>query len=272
MEIHPYTTLNLNPGTTMPPSNLDVPQKIQELQNTLSQVRFWRTLTVVAVILIVVTCVGLMSAAVGQLTSPTKTQEKFMKDLMAGMNQDIVPQVQQLASVAAADIAPTIQDQLNQLNLRAPDFAEAVRKELYKLSLDVSSKSEKVLDDTFGNILKQRQDWIEKNFDGVTPEKAKTMADNLVNIAHDRVDHLSDSLFAEHIVALNRITENLHKIQQEELANVRHEVPNWEMALLFFDVIREELRGVETLNNPTDKISSGDVIEPDTDAKDSANQ
>lgn len=238
----------------MPPSNQDIPQKIQELQSTLSQVRFWRTLTVVAVILIVVTCVGLMSAAVNQLVSPTETQQKFMKELVAGLNQDIVPEVQRMASVAAADIAPTIQDQLNQLNSRTPEFADAARHELYKLSLDVSDKSEKVLDQTIGGILKKRQDWIEKNFSGVTPEKAQTMADNLVSIAHDRVEHLSDTLFAEQVTALNRITENLHKIQEEELPNVQQEIPNWEMGLLFFDVLREELRGIETLNNPPPKV------------------
>lgn len=251
----------------MPPSNQDIPQKIQELQSTLSQVRFWRTLTVIAVILIVVTCVGLMSAAISQLTGPTETQQKFMQELVAGLNQDVVPELQRMASVAAADMAPTIQDQLNQLNLRAPEFAEAIRKELYKLSLDVSSKSEKVLDESIGGIVKKRQDWIEKNFEGVTPEKAQTMTENLTSIAHDRVDHLTDALFAEHVVALNRITENLHKIQEEELANVKHEVPNWEMALLFFDIVRDELRGIETLNNRTDLVDAKGAVDPDAETE-----
>jgi hypothetical protein len=240
----------------MPPSTQDISQKIQELQSTQSQVRFWRTLTVIAVILIVVTCVGLMSGSVTRLTSPGETQEEFIRELMAGVNQDVVPEVQRIARVAAADVAPLVQAELNQLNLRAPDFAEALRKELYSLSINVTSRGEKVLDETVGNIVKKRQNWIEQEFEGVTPEKAQTMAENLVTIAHDRIEHLSDTFFADHIVALNQITENLHQIQQAELANVRHEVPNWEMALLFFDIVRDELRGIETLNVPTHALDA----------------
>lgn len=238
----------------MPPTSQDVPQTIQELQSTQSQVRFWRTLTVIAVILVVVTCVGLISASVNQLTTATPTQEEFLKELMVGMNEDVVPEVQRIASLAAADLAPVVQAELNKLNDRAPEFAEALRQELYRLSLNIASGGEQVLDETVGGIIRQRQGWIEKNFENVTPEKAQTMAENLVNIAHDRIEHITDTLFAEHIVALNRITENLGQIQKEELANVRHEVPNWEMALLFFDVVRDELRAIETLNTPTGAI------------------
>jgi len=238
----------------MPPSNPEISQKIQELQSTQSQVRFWRTLTVIAVILIVVTCVGLMSAAVNRLATPTPAQDEFVKQLMTGLNDDVVPQLQQIASLAAADIAPLVQDELNQLNLRAPDFAEALRKELYQLTVNVTDQGEKVLDETIGGIVRKRRDYIEQEFANVTPDKAENMADNLATIAHDRVEHLSDTFFADHIVALNRITENLHKIQQAELANVRHEVPNWEMALLFFDLVRDELRAIETLNVPTGAI------------------
>ena len=100
----------------------------------------------------------------------------------------------------------------------------------------VADRSEKVLNRTIGGMLESRKDWIQKSFEGVTPEKAETMAENLVTIANERVGHMSDTLFAEHILALNRITENLHSIQQSEMANVRHEVPDWEMALLFFDM------------------------------------
>lgn len=247
-------TLNPNLGKTMPPSTQEMSQKIQELQSTQSQVRFWRTLTVIAVILIVVTCVGLMSAAVTQLTTPSASQEEFVRELMAGVNQDVVPQLQQIASSAAADIAPMVQDELNQLNLRAPDFAEAMRKELYQLTVNLTDRGEKVLNETVGDVVRKREGFLENEFQNVTRDKAETMADNLATIAHERIEHLSDTFFAEHIVALNRITENLHKIQQEELANVRHEVPNWEMALLFFDIVRDELRGIETLNVPTGAI------------------
>jgi hypothetical protein len=126
--------------------------------------------------------------------------------------------------------------------------------------------------DTVGAIARKRQDWIEQNFENVTPEKAQTMAENLATIAHERVEHLTDSFFAEHIVSLNQITENLHQIQQAELANVRHEVPNWEMALLFFDIVRDELRGLETLNTPTGSVDAGSAAESETEVTASEDQ
>lgn len=245
----------------MPPSNPDIPTKIQELQNTQSQVRFWRTLTIIAVILIVVTCVGMISTAVTQLTTRTPVQEKFVENLMVGVNQDVLPEVQRIVSNTAADVAPLIQIELNQLNMRAPEFAEALRQELYKLSINVSARGEKVLNKTVGGMIERRQDWIRSNFEGVTKDKAQTMAENLATVAHERVAHLTDTLFADQVVALNRITENLHAIQKAELENVRHEVPRWEMALLFFDVVRDELRGMESLNSDTSKLDEKDITD-----------
>lgn len=251
----------------MTPSNSDIPQKIQELQSTQSQVRFWRTLTIIAIILVVVTCVGLISTAVNQLTtSGSPVQKVFLEDLSAGVTADIVPELQRLASNAASDIAPLVQQELAKLNEMAPVFADSAREELHLLAINVSANGEKAIDETVGKIISSRQEWILNNFDGVTKEKAQTMTENLTLIAHERVEHIADTLFADQIVALNRITENLEKIKTAELANVEHEVPNWEMGLLFFDIIRDELRGMETLNTDTSALDDKVVIvEEETD-------
>jgi hypothetical protein len=252
----------------MTSSNQDIPKKIQELQSAQSQIRFWRTLSIVAIILIVVTCVGLISTAVGQLASSGPRQQEFLDELVEGVNQDVVPQLQQIASSAAADVAPMVQEELEKLNARAPEFAESLRQELYNLSVNVSGRSEKILRDNLANMVERRRIWMERNFNDVTKEKVETMAENLTEVASDRAHHFVEQEFAGHIVALNRITENLQHIQKTELENVRHDVPTWEMALLFFDIVRDELRGMETLNAGTELLTEEDLdqVEPELEA------
>jgi len=243
----------------MTSSNQDIPQKIQELQNAQSQIRFWRTLTIVATILIVVTCVGLISTSVGQLAADGPQHEKFLDALVDGVNQDVVPELQRIGAQAAADVAPLVQQELAKLNEQAPEFADTLRRELYNLSINVSGESEKILHDTFASVIERRRIWVERNFQDVTQEKLDTMVENLTQIIDERLRHFADQVFADHIVALNRITENLQTIQKAEMDNVRHDVPTWEMALLFFDVARDELAGMETMNTDTSLLEEAEV-------------
>jgi len=243
----------------MTPSNQDIPKKIQELQSAQSQIRFWRTLSIVAVILIVVTCVGLLSTAVGQLTTAGPRQDAFLKDLTEGIDQDVIPQLQLIGTEAAADVAPLVQAELKKLNGMAPDFATSLQRELYNLSVNVSGESQKILDDGFGNMIEGRRHWLESNFSDVSHEKVETMLENLTTIAHERIEKFTDEAFAKQVISLNRITDNLHTIQQAELGNVREVVPTWEMGLLFFDIVRDELAKMEPLNNDASLLTEPDV-------------
>ncbi|GEM_PF-2202847 len=252
----------------MTPSNQDIPQKIQELQTAQSQIRFWRTLSIIAVILIVVTSVTLISSAIGQLISPGPRQQAFLDDLVKGINQDIVPELQRMGTQAAADVAPIVQSELQKLNEMAPEFAESLRSELYTLSVNVSEDSEQILDDSFRSMIEGRRQWIENNFAGVDREKVDTMLENLTIIAHERVEAFSDAAFAQQIIALNRITEHLQTIQQSEMANVSNDVPTWEMGLLFFDIVRDDLSRVQTLNTETSLLTEEDRVQIEVDASD----
>lgn len=245
----------------MTPSKQDIPQKIQELQSAQSQIRFWRTLSVVAVILIVVTCITVISTGITSLTSPGPQQEAFAAELIKGINQDVVPELQRMVTQAAADAAPVVQAELQKLNEMAPEFADLARAELYNLSVNVSRDSEKILDDSFREMIEGRRRWIEENFKDINEAKVVEMLENLSTIAHERVEAFSDEAFAQQIIALNRITENLQVIQQSEMANVDHEVPTWEMGLLFFDIMRDELAHVESLSTETSMLDEQDRIQ-----------
>lgn len=227
-----------------------IPAQIEELKHLQSQLRFWRTLTIVAVLLIVVTCVGLISASVQQLVTAGPAQEEFVASLTEGMNDDIVPELQIIASRAISDLSPIVQAELERLNERSPEFAELLRRELHLLTINLAAKSERIFDDHITEAVMSRRQWIEDNYPDVTREQAEQMAENLAIVAAERMEHVTTEIFAEQINLLNSITEHLQTIRDEELPGVQNEVPNWEMALMFFDLIRAELRPLESTATP----------------------
>ena len=239
----------------MPPSDTAVSDKIKELQSVQSQVRFWRTLTVIAIILIVVTCVSLMSQAVNQLTTPSATQQAFMNKLLSGITNQVVPEVQRIVSLAAADSAPVLQAELDQLDQRAPEFAQGLRGELYQFSLGVNERSEAVLNEVIGGHFEQQRNWIESNLERVDTESAERLAVNIAQTAHDRVRRIADGFYSNQVQALNRINADLRRIRDEEADNVREISPNWDMSLLFLGLMRDEFRELEEWNPPVTGMS-----------------
>lgn len=227
-----------------------IPAQIEELKSLQSQLRFWRTLTIVAVLLIVVTCVGLISASVQQLVTAGPAQEEFVGSLVEGMNEDIVPELQIIASRAISDLSPVVQAELERLNERSPEFADLLRRELHLMTINLAAKSERIFDDHITEVVMSRRQWIEDNYPDVTREQAEQMAENLAIVAAERMEHVTTEIFAEQINLLNSITEHLQTIRDEELPGVQSEVPNWEMALMFLDLIRSELRPLESTATP----------------------
>ncbi|MBC8002503.1 MAG: hypothetical protein H7X97_07935 [Opitutaceae bacterium] len=222
--------------------------KISELQKVQSQIRCWRTTTVIVVIAVVVGCVLMISNSVKQLAQDGPPQQEFFKELSTGLRADVLPQVQSIASQTANQMMPIIQAELKKLNDRAPDIADAARKELELLAKNVPEKAESILEESFSDILKKRESRIRQLYPDVTEAKVSELIKNLVTVTEERAANLVETQFASHIVGLNHIHDNLHKIYLSEAGAIQQEVANWEMALLFFDVIREEIRPLESLD------------------------
>ena len=226
----------------------DMTKKISELQQVQSQIRAWRTATVVIVIAVVVGCVLMISNAVKQLATDGPPQQEFFKELATGLRTNVLPQVQSIASHTANQMMPVIEKELKKLNDRAPEIADAARKELEILAKNVPEKAEAILEESFSDILKKREPTIRKLYPDVTEAKVSELVKNLVTVVEERAANLVETQFASHIVGLNHIHDNLHQIFLSESGAIQGEVANWEMALLFFDVIREEIRPLETLD------------------------
>ena len=231
----------------IPPNPIN--EKIVELEQLQKQIRTWRTITIVTVIAVVVICVGLISHSVSQLAHDGPEQKEFMNELAAGLQTDVLPTVQQIAGQTANQLIPAIKIEVQKMNDRAPELVNAARKELELLGNNMSVKSEKTLDKTFGDALKKREGKIKEMFPEVTEQRIATLTANLTTVAQEKMTGVAHSLFSGHILALNKITENMQEIYKAEEKNlVTEDVPAWEVALLFFDVFREDLNGAETLS------------------------
>ena len=229
-----------------PPSD-DISKTITELQQVQSLIRSWRSATLVIVIAVLVGGMFMVWQSIKQLTDEGPPQDEFYKELGAGLRADVLPQVRHIGSQTVNRMAPIVETELKKLNARAPEIADAARLHLETLARNVPERAEKTLSASFGDILKNREAKIHQLYPDVTEVKVEAFLKNLGTVAGERAIDLVETQFASHIAGINRIHENLHQIYLSEVGAIQQDVPNWEMALLFFDVIREEVRPLETL-------------------------
>jgi len=102
-----------------------------------------------------------------------------------------------------------------------------------------------VLDSTFTAALKQRESKIKTMFPEATPDQVNTLVANLTEEAKAQVTDISLNLFSPHKKALDGIISDFDAIQTAEAANIKNDVPTWEMGLLVFDIARAELKDLE---------------------------
>jgi hypothetical protein len=229
----------------------EVQKQVQELESLRSQTRKWRTGSVLAIIAIVGFCVWRMIDGVAGLAQAGPRQDAFLGDVTSSLKKDVLPSVQKTATQAFYDIKPAVEREIQKLNDRAPDIAAALKKEVEILTHNLPNHGQKILDSTFGAMIKKREDKIRKMYPGVTEEKVATLVHNLVAEAHDQIEHVGDKLFAEHVLSLNNILDYVATIQKTEKVEDGAEFPKWEMASLIIDMLHQEFKDLGSEEEPT---------------------
>lgn len=228
----------------------DVKRQIEELESLRSQTRRWRLGSVLAIITIVVVCVWKIVGGVADLVREGPGQQEFMADLQKGLKTEVVPAVEKIVAQTVNEIKPAIDLELKRLNDRVPDIAAALKKEVEALTANLPKRAEKILDGSFGSMIRKREEKIRKMYPGVTEDKIATLVTSLTGEANEQIEHIVDSLFTPHLRALNSITENIAHIQKTEAVDAAAEFPTWEMASLLFDLLHEEFKGIDTGTEP----------------------
>jgi hypothetical protein len=56
-----------------------------------------------------------------------------------------------------------------------------------------------------------------------------------------------DDMFKPHEETFQSILGHLYQIQEDEAGNIQDDKPTWEMAILLFDVVREDMKDLESM-------------------------
>jgi hypothetical protein len=222
--------------------------EIAELQKVRRLTGWWRMGAGIATALWVGGWFLSVNDSVQGLFKPGPRQEKFVSTLSTNVQNDIAPNVQNMVAQTIAEARPEVEASFVKLNDRVPELAQASVTELETLQSSLPQKGEKILGDTFGTMIAEKEVKLREMFPDATEENIKALTTNLSDVAQTKAVSVNDKLFGRHQVALNGIVSHMEQIRMEE-----GKVPasplgtNWEMALSIMDVVREDMRELETL-------------------------
>ncbi|GAB4460707.1 MAG: hypothetical protein OHK0029_25020 [Armatimonadaceae bacterium] len=244
-----------------PETRGDARQKIAELENIQSQITWWRWGTTIATAVVVIGCIASINSSVQGLINPGTRQEIFVNELSTGLQEDVLPDVQELAEQAIIEVRPEAQEAFVSLQNRLPELAEESYEQLNLLQQNLPERGEKVLENTFGEMLDRKEARIREMFPNATEENVRDITQNLSQVAQERAALVSDKLFAQHMNTMENIVQHMEQIRLAEAQDARASgsqlasQPNWEMAIAVLDVVRDDLRTMV----PKDGMASGNT-------------
>lgn len=211
--------------------------EIDELRSVRRQAAAWRLSLVIVLAIVVLSCIAQFVNAAHQLASDTPQRQQLVQLLGEGFQRDIVPQVQEVGTEAFESI--NFNEQINGLNKRAPEVAEAALKEMRLLSTNLPAKGRKAFADEFSKALDNQAVKLQEEFPDYSEEQIKSFLGALTTETHAQLGIVTDSLFAPHVESMNNIVADIDKIAGQVPAS-EMEMPTWQMALLIVDIARAD--------------------------------
>lgn len=239
-----------------------VAAEIQELESHQAQIRRWQTGTILAVVLIMGVCAWQIVGAFTDLTDEGPPQELFIQNVGTGLKQHVLPGAQKLVSQTVSRLVPELQKEFDKINQRAPDITDAALKQLELLADHLPERGERVLAKTFGEMMLTREASLRKQYPDLTGPAAANLIRNLAHVAEEQADEITAILFAEHLNAIDHISADLQLIHKAEATNITQEIPNWQVGLMLFDLLRDEIRPLEVPLDPDTNAAPAKVKKP----------
>jgi len=221
----------------MPPE--EVSAQVRELEALRAQLRLWRVAVPLITVGVVVFGVVTLYRAAQGLVAEGPPREAFVAAFTDGLNREVRPAVERVAQQTFSETRAAVNRELARLNDRTPELAAALKREVEALIHNIPRRGEKVLRGSFGTMLKKREADIRKQYPDVTEARVATLVLELTGLAEQRLDHVTHQLFEPHLVSLTGIMEDVAHIQRTEPA-AGGDLASWDMALLVFDLIRDE--------------------------------
>lgn len=219
-----------------------VQANIRELEALRGQTRLWRWGITLALLATTIICLVTLRNAATSLTSDGATKDAFVHDLSDRMQKGALPTIEQMGTQALHEV--NFNAEVQKLNKRTPELTRASLAQVKMFGDDLPKRGKKVMDDTFGTALKQQQSKIKTMFPEATDAQVATLMTNLGDEAMTQAADVNDQLFAQHKKAVDSILKDFATIQNTGAADAKGEAPTWDMALLIFDLARNDLKSL----------------------------
>lgn len=222
----------------MPPE--EVSTQIRELEALRSQLRLWRIAIPLITVGVITYGVFTIYRSAESLVVEGPPREEFVASFTDGLSKEVRPTVEKVAQQTFSETREAVNKEFARLNDRTPEMAGALKKEVEALIHNIPRRGEKVLQGTFGAMLKKREADIRRQYPDVTEQRVATLVLGLTDLTHKRLDHVTDQLFSPHLQSLSGIMDDVAHIQRTEKVAGNEDLASWDMALLVFDLIRDE--------------------------------
>ena len=219
-----------------------VQANIRELEALRGQTRLWRWGITLALLATTIICLVTLRNAATSLTSDGATKAAFVQDLSDRMQKDALPTIEQMGTQALHEV--NFNAEVQKLNKRTPELTQASLAQVKLFGDELPVRGKKVLDATFGTALKQQQTKIKTMFPEATDAQVSTLMTNLTNEAMTQAADINDQLFTQHKQAVDSILKDFATIQTTGASEAKGEAPTWDMALLIFDLARNDLKAL----------------------------
>ncbi len=229
-----------------------VQTNIQQLEALQRQTRFWRWGISLTLLITVVICLFTLRSAVQGLTTEGETKKVFVQDMNDRMQKDALPAVEKMATDALHEI--NFQAEVQKLNKRTPELAKASMDQVKLFGDELPKRGQKVVDATFGAALKSRESKIHQMFPEATDAQITGLVTTLTTEATEQASDISEQMFAQHKKAVDSILQDFATIQNSGASDAKGQEPTWDMALLVFDLARNDLK---SLTPPEEKSAAG---------------
>ncbi|MEO7716008.1 MAG: hypothetical protein ABIY70_07390 [Capsulimonas sp.] len=222
-------------------TNEETQKKIQELEALRAQTRNWRWGTTGVMTIAVIACVSFLGNSVRNLFVPGPVQDQFSSTLTDGLKRDVLPDVQTIATQAFTESKPVIDASFTKLNGQVPELTASTMKQFDLLQKHIPVTGDKVLNRTYGDMLKRHEAKIHSMFPSATDANIAALVDTMSSEGGKQLAQANNTLFSKHMDKMNAIEADLTKIQSSESISPDQDKVNWEMALMVVDGFHQEL-------------------------------
>ncbi|MEC8929002.1 MAG: hypothetical protein VX705_07305 [Verrucomicrobiota bacterium] len=241
--------------------------KIEALEEIRQQQRLWRYGTYVGALVFLVVVLVVISKArsfIPPTTDPNKlveqtrsmlaktnyqgqnNWEKLVLGLKEGWEKDLRKDLTNILYTTTNSIAKNMVDPWVDLNKRSADVVKAANSELRQLETTLPQATETVIKEHLKEVILQQDKKLKQINPNAEKKQVELVLQQLIDLSGTHAEKISADLFSEHLVKLDKIFKDMETIHRKEQSGIKGAIPNWEMALLVLDILREEVRPLQS--------------------------